>query len=190
MPITIPVIPPKRTPPPGQSHPRERVHTRRPGITIPGPQYTPNISLFTSILQGRSFVMDLTKIALAWQRKIRLQGGYWQATFRVEAPLATLMDYFYTWLGMHIEESVLGARSWEGMIYEMTLNTPNASRMKSLDNVYNHVRVKYNDGADKITAAVLTQASIDKYGRREAIEESVRIRRGAIGERAGIETYR
>lgn len=150
---------------------------------IPGPGIAPNLTLFTSVLQGRNFVMDLSRLALGWQRKIRLQGGYWQATFRVEAPLPTLMEYFYNWLGWHIEESVLGAKTWEGMVYEMTLNTPNASRTKSFDDMFNHVRTKYVDGAgaDQITAASLAQPSIDRWGRKEDITDASKFDATAAG---------
>lgn len=139
----------------------------------PGAQFGIDLKLFTSVLAGKNFVKSLTQEALNWRRTIRLNGGYWQGTFRIVAPMGTLVDYFYNWLGWHFEESVQGVTSWEGMIYEMVLNTPNASRVKSLDKLYNHCRVKYVDsgGADQITAAADLDASLARYGQREAIED-------------------
>src|SRR3990172_694683 len=156
-------------------------------IAIPGPEYQPSLLLFTPVLLGKNFVKDLTKEAQAWQRKVRLQGGDWQGTFRIYADEATLTDYFYNWLGYHLEESVQGVVSWRGMLYEMTLNTHNASRTRSLDQMYNHVRTKWNDGTDHITSASLVQASIDRYGRREAIEDAAKT--GSALAAAGSATY-
>lgn len=141
---------------------------------LPGPQFGISLLLYSPVLLGANFALDLTKKAQSWRRTIRLQGGYWQGTFRIVAPLPELVDYFYNWLGWHLEESVQGVKSWEGMIYELVLNTPNASRVRSLDKLANHVRMKYVNGAgaDQITSAASVQASIDRYGQREEIQDA------------------
>lgn len=127
-----------------------------------------SLKVYTPIKAGQVFVKEITDKARGWQRSIRLNGGYWIGKFTLQGTLAELTDIFYNWLDYHVVESVGGVSNWNGSIYEMTLNTANASRVRSLDQMYNHVRSKY--GSSSITSAASIQASIDRYGQKEAIE--------------------
>jgi hypothetical protein len=130
----------------------------------------PNLVLYTSQKPGpSSFVRDITREAEGWQRSLRLNGGYWIGKYTVRGKtLEELTRMFYNELDYIVIEYVNGLVSWGGYIHEMTLNTPNASRIRSLDQVWNHVRVQY--GSSSITAAASTQASIDRYFQKEYIE--------------------
>ena len=134
-----------------------------------GEQARRTLTLWTPVKQGQQFVRDITAEAEGWQRSIRLNGGYWIGKYTVRGKtLAELTDMFYNLLGWHVQESVQGVMSWEGMIYEMVLNTPNASRVKSFDQMYNLGRVKYIDGAgaDQLSSVYSQATSRDRYGSR------------------------
>lgn len=128
-----------------------------------------NLRLYTSVLDGASFVADLTKDAIGWKRSIRNRGGYWQGEFTLMGELNDLARFFYEYLGYHLVEKGGGAKTWEGMIYEMELSTGGASRRRSLDNLYNYVFTTYTDPSNnKVTTTVAqNEFSIAKYGRRE-----------------------
>lgn len=126
--------------------------------------------VFTSVLADKSFVADITKDQADYRRTVRLQGGYWQANMTLVKPLNELIEIFNTWLGNHYEESVGGSISWEGMIYEMSLNLPRASRIKTLDLLANYVKATYTSGSSTATTAAATQdLSIARYGRKEEL---------------------
>lgn len=46
------------------------------------------LRLFTGVKQGLGYVTDISRAAQDWKRTIRLQGGFWQGSFRVEGTLA------------------------------------------------------------------------------------------------------
>lgn len=128
------------------------------------------LRLYTNALKTLAFVEDVTAIAEAYQHTIRLQGGYWRATFDLRLPLADLARWFYSHLGYHFEETSGGVKTWEGLVYEMTLNAGGVSRRRSLDDMYNHVIANYTaaDSSSSLPTSDATQAqSIDRYGRRE-----------------------
>src|SRR3990167_3301456 len=98
------------------------------------------------------FVMDLTPSpdhpeqtlrAQGWRRSIRAVGGYWQGEFTLHGTPNDLSRFFYEYLGYHLEERSAGHKTWEGLVYEMELTTDGVTRRRTLDALYNHVRVKY-----------------------------------------------
>ena len=133
------------------------------------PEYT--LELFTSVLDGQNFLVNVTEQALNSRRSIRLFGGYWRATFTLELELADLMRWFYNYLGCHFQERSGGEISWQGLVYEMTLDDGRVSRRRTLDEMYNHVRATYIDSnqAQQTTSAASQAQSIARYGRRENI---------------------
>jgi len=128
------------------------------------------LRLFSSVLQGRAFVGDISDIAVNWRRSTRMQGGFWQGSFQVSAPVADLFQWFYDFLGYHLEEQMAGMISWEGMIYALELSYAGVRRRRTLEKLANAVVVRYTDAStDSVTAtAYSTQdQSIARYGRRE-----------------------
>jgi hypothetical protein len=65
----------------------------------------------------------------------------------------------------------MGHKTWEGLIYEMELTTDGTSRRRTLDSLFNHVRVRYRtpENTVALTDAVSSVASIQAFGRREQI---------------------
>jgi len=90
------------------------------------------LRLFTGVKQGLGYVTDISRAAQDWKRTIRLQGGFWQGSFRVEGTLAELQEWFFNRLGYHVEERSGGAVTWEGMIYELELTAHGVRRRRSL----------------------------------------------------------
>lgn len=130
----------------------------------------PTLLVFNSIKLGGGYVADLTSYVRDWRRTIRLQGGYWIGNMTIVRPLSELIEMFYEWLGYHVEERVGGAVTWEGMIYEMTLNTGFTARTRSLNDMYNYVTTTYM-GNNKVQTSSAAQVvnSINRYGRRETL---------------------
>lgn len=133
------------------------------------PKY--ELLLYSALTQGKGFHSSLTKDAQAWRRSIRLLGGMWRGSFRIEGDLPDLLDWFYNRLGWHVEERSGGATTWEGMIYEMELASAGVRRRRSLENVANAVSVQWKDYAGRIGLRIFQEAaqSIQRYGRKELI---------------------
>lgn len=86
-------------------------------------------------------MQDVTNIAKNWKRSIRLQGGFWQGSFEIEADTPVLQDWFYNRLGYHVVESTAAGNTWEGMVYEMQLSLNGATLRRSLSTMWNRVEV-------------------------------------------------
>lgn len=130
-----------------------------------------SLRVFTPILSTpKTLVADVTTGAANWKRSIRSHGGYWVGSFRLQGPIDFLQDFFANRLGYHLEESV-GVKTWEGMIYDMELQTSGVTRRRTFDDMYNAVKTAYinqnNEG--KITSFNTDTQSIASYGRREVI---------------------
>ena len=81
------------------------------------------LALHTSVLANNvPTAHPITDMAVGWHRSIRFQGGFWMGGFTVQDELDVLHDLFYVHLGSEIIERSGGDRTWEGMIYDMTLN--------------------------------------------------------------------
>jgi hypothetical protein len=81
------------------------------------------LNLYTSVLGNKDATSyPITELALGWQRSTRFQGGYWLGTFVVRDEIDILQELFYVHLGSHVEERSSGDTTWEGLIYDMTLN--------------------------------------------------------------------
>jgi hypothetical protein len=127
------------------------------------------LRLFTGVKQGLGYVTDISRAAQDWKRTIRLQGGFWQGSFRVEGTLAELQEWFFNRLGYHVEERSGGAVTWEGMIYELELTAHGVRRRRSLEQLRNHVRAAWQryDGRQMLTDAASNSSSSARYGRKE-----------------------
>lgn len=154
----------------GSQNPIVDYKYRLPGSALVDPNFSYNARIFTPVKQGKTFVADITKFQDDYRRTVRLQGGYWQAVMTIRKPLGELIEIFNNWLGFHFEESVGGVITWEGMVYEMTLNLPYSSRVKTLDKMSNYVKATYTSGSSTATTAAAQQAqSIARYGRKEEL---------------------
>lgn len=131
-----------------------------------------SLRLFSSLLGDGAFITDLSKTALGWRRSIRLQGGYWQGMFTVLGKIDKLQQFFYEYLGYHVQEKVGGLVTWEGMVYEIDLEVNGVKRRRSLDLTSNHISATYinhlNDAVSTTTTAMDDQ-SIARYGRKEEL---------------------
>lgn len=128
-----------------------------------------NLILKSPLVYGTpAFVKNISQEALNWRRSIRRDGGYWTGSFTIDADPIYLGRFFNEYLGYHLEEFA-GAKTWEGLIYEMDLILNGVTRRRSLDLLYNYVTVKYNDDSDaeQTSAAESNAASISRFGRRE-----------------------
>ena len=112
-----------------------------------------------SVLGSGGFIKDITSKAIGWRRSIRAQGGYWQGEFSLTGDIQYLARYFYQYLGYHIDERSAGRTSWEGLIYEMDFTTAGVTRRRSLDMLYNNVKVRYIDTDNEIALTVATSDS-------------------------------
>lgn len=104
-----------------------------------------NLRIYSSVLDpnGPKFQMDLTRHNVGWRRSIRAQGGYWLGSFRQTGDAKGLQAAFERWLGYHVQETSGGAKTWEGMIYEMDLVVNGVRRRRSLDLMSNAVKTTY-----------------------------------------------
>lgn len=94
------------------------------------PDYS--LKLYNSVLNGTSYIDNITGMVSDWRRSIRFMGGYWMGSFYiVDEPISVLQDFYYTQMGGHLIEEVGGgqraSRTWEGMIYEMDLTDDRGS---------------------------------------------------------------
>ena len=81
------------------------------------------LNLYTSVLGNQDATSyPITELANGWQRSTRFQGGYWLGNFTVRDEIDILQELFYVHLGSHVEERSSGETTWEGLIYDMTLN--------------------------------------------------------------------
>jgi len=115
---------------------------------------------------------NLTDKIDGWRRSIRAQGGYWMGDFTMTGQLADLTQFFYQYIGGHTMEMSAGKVTWEGLIYEMDLLSPNGvTRRISLDTMYNHVKTVYlTQDIERGTSDIYqNENSQGIYGRREEI---------------------
>jgi hypothetical protein len=82
-----------------------------------------------------------------------------------------LARFFYEFLAYHLVERSAGAVTWEGLIYEMDLTSDGSTRRRSLDYLYNYVRVRFRDPENKIqlTDPASDAESIRIYSKREQV---------------------
>jgi hypothetical protein len=143
---------------------------------------TYSLRIFSPVIRRSTpyFIKDITPDyqkpdapmrARGWRRSIRGIGGYWQGEFTLYGKVDELAHFFYNYLGCHIEEYAGGAKTWEGMIYEVELTTDGSTRRRTYDLMFNHVRVRYRNTDNEVvlTSAVSNSASIQSNGQREQI---------------------
>lgn len=130
-----------------------------------------SLRLSGPILDNGGFIEDVTRKAIGWRRSIRSIGGYWQGEFTLTGDINYLARWFYQHLGYHFEEKSSGKKTWEGMIYEMDFTTEGVTRRRSLDTLYNHLRVRIINPSNeiRITDPNSDSTSISVYGQREQI---------------------
>jgi hypothetical protein len=119
--------------------------------------------LLSTVTDG--FQADITKTAQDWERATRLQGGFWQGTFRVEDKIATLQEWFYNRLGWQVQERSNKGITWEGLIYEMELTTNGVTRRRSLDTIGNELL--WDHGNSWSSTTLRNEESIRRYGTKQ-----------------------
>lgn len=117
---------------------------------------------------------DITEYpeALSWTHTLKLHGGSWSGTLVMQGDYHKLQTWFYTWLGADIQETFGGVRTWRGYIHEMVLQDLwGASKIITLEDMYNYVHFKYTDDKDEVQDAtpVSNTLSISEWGQKEIL---------------------
>lgn len=130
-----------------------------------------SLLLYDNVLSGTGFAENITHYAQAWKRSTRFQGGYHRGTFVITGDLYQLLQWFNERLGYHLKEVAGGVTTWEGLIYEMTLEHAGIARRRSLDDMYNYYTIAYTDDSDvsQEDGPYSNTTSIARYGRREEL---------------------
>src|SRR3990172_105740 len=82
-----------------------------------------SLMLYSSAKDGKAPRGDITGMVSSWRRSIRLQGGFWSGQFAIEAePLSVIQQIYYESLYDHFTERTGGDVTWEGWVYDMSLD--------------------------------------------------------------------
>ena len=101
-----------------------------------------------------------------------LQGGDGGGEFKITGDITTLAEYFYTWLGLHVEEKTDGIVTYAGKIMEMEFSDGNITWRFSLKDVFNNVMCRYRKKDSHpltYTDWETNDNSVARYGRQDAI---------------------
>ena len=77
------------------------------------------LRLSSHALQGFEPIVEITHRVEEWARSTTFTGGPWQGTFKVFGARDLLEQWFYEYLGYHVEETSFGEITWEGLIWEI-----------------------------------------------------------------------
>jgi hypothetical protein len=158
------------------------------------------LTLSLPVILGSSSVMEFSELATEYSHSINRNGGYYDASWRLPLyPSIGIGEYqemvraepdlflsddqrmgtwsvLRTWfespyLMYHVEEKAAGAVTWEGVVWEMELTVGGLTKRVSMENVWNAVRVDYEDaaGSKHNTGWIEEAESIRLYGRKEMI---------------------
>lgn len=122
------------------------------------------------------FLINFTRIANNWKHSTRAVGGYWLGSFNLLSQnigQQGLIKWYEEYLGDHVQETTFGMTSWEGLIYEMTLNLDGVQYRRTLDKewFHNKVKVLYRDeGEQADTGWSENTDSSDEYGELQYID--------------------
>jgi hypothetical protein len=147
------------------------------------------LKVYESPHLGSSLVEDFTEAASRY-RQAYSRYGPWDASFwlpftdpelghgvaAVERrargrALAALEGWFANRLMFKVEATVGGLLAWQGVVWEMELTVEGFTTRKSMEPLYNAVRVNYVDhsNATQQTAWYTNETSVRRYGRRELV---------------------
>ncbi|MCL4867743.1 MAG: hypothetical protein KJ063_02145 [Anaerolineae bacterium] len=109
----------------------------------------------------------------SYKRTTRALGGDFQASFQFSADDGILERWFNHYLACHFEESFGGGVTFSGLIWTMRLAYNGFVLVRSLDNVYNSVQVRYQSSSASSPAT--TTAGVDggsgaHFGTRQLLE--------------------
>ncbi len=115
-----------------------------------------DLKLFAHPLQGKKAVGNMTQVINDWARSTTFTGGPWQGTFKVFGEKEYLEQWFYEYLGYHLEEVSFGQTTWEGFIWEIDfvdfdkthwtrLTQRGRRRRRTYETLFNKVKVAFTD---------------------------------------------
>lgn len=137
----------------------------------------PVLRLYLPPQLGTGFVEDFTAKAEQYRHRIVDNGGYWMAEwwFPLAPAQGIAESYLKHWFDAHLMHKVVEAGAgvtWEGVVWQMELNLDGLRKIRTMDKVYNAVKVTYTneDGDLKYTDWQTSADSIRRYGRREKME--------------------
>lgn len=103
----------------------------------------------------------------------RAESGYYRCRFRLYGPREFLSEFLVDGLSRQVEVfHPDGRKKWEGLVYEMKLETGTATMRTSLDNLSNKVWARYRITGAGVTSRSTVQedaASQTRYGIKEFI---------------------
>ena len=115
---------------------------------------------------------NITERAENWQRNIVWKLGADTGTFSITGDAVTLESYFDNWLTYDVLEMTGGVASWNGMIWEMTLNYGSMPVSLARYEMYNRIIGIIGDGIGTYTAAQQDLPSQARFGTRTKFIET------------------
>lgn len=117
------------------------------------------LRLSSHALQGFEPIVEITHRVEEWARSTTFTGGPWQGTFKVFGARDLLEQWFYEYLGYHVEETSFGEITWEGLIWEIDFvdfdklhwtrfTQRGRRRRRTYENMFNRILCAYNDPTD------------------------------------------
>jgi hypothetical protein len=109
-----------------------------------------------------------------YRRQTLAMGGDHLATFSFSADDSILERWLDNYLGTHFEEVWGGVTTFMGLVWSMRLSYHGVVITRSLDTMFNDVRVRYKTssaGAETTTSAATNATSIARYGTKQLLEE-------------------
>lgn len=134
-------------------------------------------------LQGATPITEITHVITDWARSTTFLGGPWQGTFKVYGERDLLEQWFYEYLGYHLEEESFGEITWEGFIWEIDFvdfdklhwtrfTQRGRRRRRSYETLANRVLLAYVDPVSGVQGETIwysDTASQARYGIKDEI---------------------
>lgn len=136
------------------------------------PTAKPSIRVHTPLAMGATFITDVNRYAANYRQSRRMLGGYWAASFNLNAMPDSEKRHFFTQrIGGHITCLYKGNIVWEGLIWSMDLRNKGVTRRITLQDTRNAIKTTYNDlsGSNQTTTWYTKPNSISRFGRIEEI---------------------
>lgn len=120
------------------------------------------------------------------KKEDRADGGFYRAAFNLYGPTTFLKFFMAEALGKKIVISgSYGQPVWEGILYEMDINSPVASYRTTLANMYNRVWIKYrvtNTSTTVDSTPLENAASQKRFGVREYVMTGGEIKNSSVAD--------
>lgn len=109
-----------------------------------------------------------------YRRQTLAMGGDHMATFQFSADDHILERWLDNYLACHFVETFAGVTTFMGLIWTMRLSYHGVTITRSLDTLFNHVRVRYKTSSSAtaaVTSAASNATSLARYGSKQLLQE-------------------